>query len=193
MTIRAIIFDCFGVLVSGSLEQFISKHLAHDATLVRRAHELNDQASLGLISYEDQIMGFAEMAKIPAGEVHKEMDKNPRNEALLAYIETHLYGKYKIGFPSNASDNWLDDLFLKKDLELFDDFVLSYSVKLAKPDPLIYELAANRLNVEPSECVFVDDIERYCEGATAVGMQAIQYSHMQDFKLKLEELTAHCH
>ncbi len=186
--VKAVLFDCFGVLVTGTLEQFISAHLAHDQSLVREAHELNDQASLGLITYEAQIEGFAEMAHLTVEQVHVEMGKNPRNEALISYIRDNLYGKYKIGFVSNASDNWLEQLFLTEDLALFDDFVLSYEVKMAKPDARIYELAASRLGVKPEVCIFVDDIERYCVGAEDVGMHAVQYVNMHDFTQKLEVL-----
>lgn len=188
MKCSAVIFDCFGVLVSGTLEQFISTNLAHDEALVRAAHELNDQASLGLISYNEQIEGFAEMANLSIEEVHRQMDGNPKNAALITYIREHLYGKYKIGFLSNASDNWLDKLFSEDDLSLFDDFVLSYAVKMAKPDVRIYELAASRLGVATEECVFVDDIERYCTGAEDAGMKAVQYMNMHEFTQKLEAL-----
>lgn len=186
--VKAVIFDCFGVLVSGSLEQFISAHFAHDKGLVAKAHELNDQASLGLITYDEQLEGFAEMADLSLEQVRAEMDKNPRNEALLAYIRDNLYGVYKLGFLSNASDNWLDDLFTAEDLEMFDDFILSYNVHMAKPDVRIYELAARRLGVAVEECVFIDDIERYCEGAVEADMKAICYKDMVSFRAALKEL-----
>jgi len=57
--------------------------------------------------------------------------------------------------------------------ELFDSMVISGEVGLHKPEPEIFELGAERLGVEPSECVFVDDLRENCEGAEAVGMTAI--------------------
>ena len=39
----------------------------------------------------------------------------------------------------------------------FDDVVLSCAVGLRKPDPAIYQLACERLGVEPEECLFVGD------------------------------------
>ena len=41
-----------------------------------------------------------------------------------------------------------------------------------KPQPEIYRLAAERLEVAPEECLFVDDLRENCEGAEAVGMTA---------------------
>jgi epoxide hydrolase-like predicted phosphatase len=57
--------------------------------------------------------------------------------------------------------------------ELFDSMVISGEVGLHKPEPAIFELGAERLGVQPSECVFVDDLRENCEGAEAVGMTAI--------------------
>lgn len=189
--IKAIIFDCFGVLVQGSLEQFIDSHLAEkNMELVKRAHELNDQCSLGLISYEEQIAGFSEMSGLSIAQVHELMDVNPRNKQLLDYISSELKPKYKIGFLSNAGEDWLDELFLKEDLSLFDDTVLSYAVGLAKPDFRIFELSAKRLNVKPEECVFVDDIERYCISAQDLGMKAIVYRTFSQMRHELEEILS---
>ena len=57
--------------------------------------------------------------------------------------------------------------------ELFDAIVISGEVGLHKPEPEIFRLGAERLGVEPAECVFVDDLRENCEGAEAVGMTAI--------------------
>jgi epoxide hydrolase-like predicted phosphatase len=186
--IKAIIFDCFGVLVQGTLEQFIDLHLTSDPEHVKRAHELNDQCSLGLISYEDQIAGFSEMSGLTIEQVHTQMDHNPRNKQLLEYIRLNLKPKYRIGLLSNAGDDWMEELLPKEDLALFDDVVLSYAVKLVKPDARIFELAANRLGVEPQECIFVDDIERYCTGAQESGMHAVVYRIFSTTKQNIEKL-----
>ena len=57
--------------------------------------------------------------------------------------------------------------------ELFDGVVISGEVGLHKPQPEIFELAAERVDLEPSDCVFVDDLRENCAGAEAVGMIAV--------------------
>jgi epoxide hydrolase-like predicted phosphatase len=74
-------------------------------------------------------------------------------------------------------------------LELFDATVISAEVHLHKPQPEIYELAAQRLEVEPSACLFVDDLKENCEGAEAVGMTAIRHHSPAETIAKLTELT----
>ena len=53
--------------------------------------------------------------------------------------------------------------------------MISAEVHLHKPQPEIYRLAAERLEVAPEECVFVDDLRENCEGAEAVGMTAVRH------------------
>ena len=58
---------------------------------------------------------------------------------------------------------------------LLDALVLSCQVGICKPDPRIYLEAAERLSVNPSECVFVGDgMNRELSGARAVGMTAVR-------------------
>jgi len=55
-----------------------------------------------------------------------------------------------------------------------DDVVLSCTVGLSKPDPRIYLLACERLDVSPQECLFVGDgANDELAGAARVGMRAV--------------------
>jgi putative hydrolase of the HAD superfamily len=55
-----------------------------------------------------------------------------------------------------------------------DEVVLSFEVRVAKPEPGIYLDALGRVRVEPAEALFVDDQTRYCDGAEAVGLKAVR-------------------
>jgi len=57
----------------------------------------------------------------------------------------------------------------------FDATVFSCDVGVSKPDPRIYEIACERLGVEPAECLFVGDgANDELPGAERVGMTAVQ-------------------
>src|ERR687886_114237 len=71
---------------------------------------------------------------------------------------------------------------------LFDAVVISGEVGLHKPEPEIFRLGAERLGVDPPECVFVDDLRENCEGAEAVGMTAILHRGAEGTIPRLEEL-----
>jgi epoxide hydrolase-like predicted phosphatase len=69
-----------------------------------------------------------------------------------------------------------------------DAVVRSDEVGLRKPDPEIYRLAAERLNVPPHDCVFIDDLLQNVDGARAAGMHAFVHRNA-DFTIpKLQEL-----
>jgi epoxide hydrolase-like predicted phosphatase len=89
-----------------------------------------------------------------------------------------------------VSNSWSTDHYDRKLLaDLFDVVVISAEVHLHKPQPEIYRLAAERLDVDPAECLFVDDLRENCEGAEAVGMTAIRHRSAPETIAKLGELT----
>jgi HAD superfamily hydrolase (TIGR01549 family) len=186
--IKAVIFDCFGVLVGGSFEVFIAKYLSHDSELVESAREIDHRASQGKVTFEEVAVHFSKLAKIPLEETLLVLDHTPRNIDLLQFISKELKGKFKLGLLSNASDDWLDELFTSKDLELFDEIILSFQIGYAKPEASAYEITAGRLSVRLDECVFIDDREEYIEGAKHVGMKAILFKDVDTLKLELENV-----
>ena len=58
--------------------------------------------------------------------------------------------------------------------ELFDEIIESSVVGVRKPEPRFYEIACERLGVDPSECVFLDDLGINLKPARAMGMQTIK-------------------
>ena len=57
---------------------------------------------------------------------------------------------------------------------IFDLIVESSIEGVRKPNPKIYEIACSRLNVRPSECVFLDDLGINLKPARAMGMTTIK-------------------
>jgi putative hydrolase of the HAD superfamily len=59
--------------------------------------------------------------------------------------------------------------------ECYDALVVSSEVGIRKPDPAIYRLAADKLGVPPSRCVFVDDVAVNLPPAAELGMATIYH------------------
>jgi epoxide hydrolase-like predicted phosphatase len=72
--------------------------------------------------------------------------------------------------------------------EIFDVVVISGEVGMRKPEPAIYRLAAERLGVEPAQCVFVDDLGTNIKGAVAVGMVGVKFVSAEQAIDELEAL-----
>ena len=97
----------------------------------------------------------------------------PRHDTLETLQELRSAG-YKIGLISDCTAEvpllWPETPFV----QLIDVPIFSCAVHLKKPDPRIYLLACERLEVVPQRCLFVGDGgSRELNGATAVGMDAI--------------------
>jgi len=58
----------------------------------------------------------------------------------------------------------------------FRDGVFSSRVRLIKPEPAIYRLAQERLALQPSETLFIDDSPRNVAAARAAGWQALHFT-----------------
>jgi HAD superfamily hydrolase (TIGR01509 family) len=187
--IKAVIFDCFGVLATDKWGAFVDS-LPDDADLeaARQAHR---EYSAGFIDKDEVGARIREATGKDFTEVEDMHESLAKNTGLLAYIaELHQRG-LKLGILSNVGSNWIRDTFLTpEEANLFDDFVLSYEVGLLKPDPQMFELAAERLGIETGEAVMVDDKERYCIAATDIGMKAVQFESLAQFKADLEKLLA---
>lgn len=108
-------------------------------------------------------------------------------EEMLGAVGVIRAAGIKTGLVSNS---WRTDQYDRAMLDgLFDDVVISGEVGMHKPNPDIYLLAAERLEVSPAGCVFVDDLRENCEGAEAVGMRAVRHRETPGTLLALESLT----
>ena len=186
--IRAIIFDCFGVLTADTWREFaatLPESQWQDASDIIHAYDS------GFITRNE----FYDGVKALTGRLPKEVESiaegnAPKNTALLEYI-TALHADYKIGLLSNIATDWVRTTFLtRQEQTSFDEMVFSYQAGMAKPDPNIYRYAADKLGVAPHECVMIDDIERNCQGAREAGMQALQYETLPQLKTELSKLLA---
>jgi 2-haloacid dehalogenase len=73
-------------------------------------------------------------------------------------------------------------------LDLLDDVVVSGREKVAKPDPAIYHLAAERAGLPLSALVFVDDKRLNVEAAEALGMRGLVYTDAAALRAGLRAL-----
>lgn len=73
-------------------------------------------------------------------------------------------------------------------ISLFDGYVLSYELKLLKPDPAIYLAAARKAGCAAGECVFIDDMEENVRAAVAVGLAGVHYLPETDLETELRKL-----
>jgi putative hydrolase of the HAD superfamily len=56
----------------------------------------------------------------------------------------------------------------------FDHVIESSKAGVRKPDPRIYQMMCQALDVEPQACIYLDDLGINCKPAAALGMHAIK-------------------
>ena len=126
----------------------------------------------------------------PLPPLHEEWRKAQAAIEPNLELARRLRPHYKLSVLSNA------DVSLRGRLErdgihhLFDDIVVSAEVGVAKPEPVIFHLAVERLGLDAGECVFVDDWDKNVEAARSVGMAAVLYrvDKGDDLRAQLEAL-----
>lgn len=185
--IKALIFDCFGVLYWDDLNR-IYNLVGEDN--FRALNDLIHAFDHGYITSQDFLSQIAALAGVSTDNVAKAMqDKQSPNQALMERV-TELNQTYKIGLLSNMGSDTLDSVFSEQQRkEMFDDVLISSEVGLIKPSRDLYELALERLGVAPDEAVFIDDRMANVEGATVLGMHTILFTSNKQFETEFGRIV----
>jgi epoxide hydrolase-like predicted phosphatase len=189
--IKAVIFDCFGVLIADGLEAIVLNQEKTDPSFRPFVHKVIGDSNRGKTEPSESHRRISERLGVGREDLQRQIfGGEARNQQVLDLIVS-LRKDYKTALLSNVGKNSLEHRFSDEELsELFDAVVASGEVGFAKPDAEIYRHTASLLGVEPEECVFIDDREVYVAGAKQAGMQAILYTDFDQLKAELEEVLA---
>ena len=196
MTIRAVYFDLGGVIVRTEY-QAPREHLAErlnvtyeDIDKIVFGSESARQASLGQTSIDAHWEAVARKLKRPVSEAQSIRTEffagDVVDRGLLDFIRS-LRPRFKTGVISNAWPDLRDYIVENKFDDAFDNLVISAEVGVMKPEPKIYEIALEKLNVRASEAAFVDDVAFNVQAAQSLGMHGILFT---DAAQTLKELKA---
>ncbi|HSW37608.1 MAG TPA: HAD-IA family hydrolase [Candidatus Saccharimonadales bacterium] len=184
--VKAIIFDCFGVLTTDTWKEFTG---TLPQSQKAAATTLNHAYDSGAISKPEFLQAVQDLTGKQPRYVDDMLDNETiKNSELLAYIK-ELGKSYKIALLSNVATNWIREHFLTAEEQaMFHTMVFSFEIGATKPDTRMFQAVAERLGVEVEECVIVDDVERYCTAAEDLGMRAICYQDFSQMKTELEKM-----
>jgi 2-haloacid dehalogenase len=98
-----------------------------------------------------------------------------------------------VGLPVFALTNWSAETYPRAEarfsfLSLFDEIIVSGREGLAKPEPEIFQLMAQRAGLPLESLVFIDDSQRNIDAAAGLGMTALRFAGPERLREELKAL-----
>jgi FMN phosphatase YigB (HAD superfamily) len=132
--IRAVIFDCFGVIYEDAFKQFVDRHTRGDAKLATPYFDVDNALNRGFLDDNTYYRQLAELSGEAAIAIRRQLnDTSSLNRAVVAII-AGLRPQYRIAMLSNADRPLLDRFLGAHDIaHLFDVVVASSETGFIKP------------------------------------------------------------
>lgn len=201
--IDTVIFDIGNVLAAFCWREFLeqmgyeeqTREALGKALFLSKNWAENDR---GVVPHEEMVRRFIKDAPEYEKEILECFEK------IEGVVEPYSYSldwvrrlKAK-GFRVYALSNYPERLYevtRKQKLSFLDEMdgaVISYQVKLLKPDREIYECLLDKYQLDPERAVFIDDLKANVEGARKAGLSAVLFTDRETVLKKLEELGVFC-
>lgn len=141
------------------------------ATLVAKKFDATD----------DQIFKIQEL-------IRKNEETRELNLELIEIIKDLKSRNFKIALLSNNSLALRQRLLDQEIIHHFDKVIISAEVGFQKPQPEIFEILLNSLNIKSHELVFIDDSIKSLEGAENIGYTPILFESNEKLMKDLSEI-----
>jgi putative hydrolase of the HAD superfamily len=189
--VDAVIFDFGGVFTTSPFDAFAryEREQGLPADIIRRTNAANhhdnawarfERAEVDLDTFD---LMFATESRALGAEVRGRdvlplLSGDPRPEMVEALRRVKT--KFKTGcitnnLPANAIGSRSGkSIYAAEVMALFDHIIESAKIGLRKPDPRIYRMMVDALGVDPSRCVYLDDLGVNLKPAREMGMTTIK-------------------
>lgn len=204
--IEAVIWDFGGVLTTSPFEAFARYEAERGipADIIRRTNAANhlenawakfERAEIDIDTFdtlfaaESRALGAEVRGKdvlpLLSGDLRPEMV-----EALKRIKATCKTGCITNNLPANAIGSHSGrTLYVAEVMALFDQVIESAKIGLRKPDPRIYQMMVETLQVNPNNCVYLDDLGVNLKPAREMGMTTIKVLNAAQAIGELEAAT----
>jgi putative hydrolase of the HAD superfamily len=206
MMIEAVIWDFGGVLTSSPFEAFtrFEAERGLPIDIIRRTNATNhwenawakfERAEVDIDTF-DQLFAAESLAigaEVRGRDVLPLLSGDLRPEMVEAL--RRVKAKFKTGcitnnLPANSSGSKEGrSLYVAEVMALFDHIIESAKIGLRKPDPRIYQMMVEALDVDPRRCVYLDDLGVNLKPAREMGMTTIKVINAPQAIAELEAAT----
>jgi 2-haloacid dehalogenase len=193
--LTSIIFDCGGVLLDWNIRYLYNKLFDNPVELDRFLAEIDfpnwnlemdrgrpfaesvAELSRQFPHYASQIKAFDDRwEETIGGPIHATVE-------ILPILKERGYDLY--GLTNWSAEKYEITRHKYPFFGLFDDIVVSGTVKLVKPDLRIFALMEEKANRPAAECLFVDDSETNITAAQRFGFKTIHFKSAEQLAMEL--------
>lgn len=196
--ITTIIFDIGNVLADFTWREHY-KRFGYDDAMVDRIAKATvmdpawNEYDRGITSDEDTIARFIANDPEIEGDIRRVLENIgtmvKRNDYAIPWIKELKAKGYRCLYLSNFSRKAEAECAAALDfIPYLDGGILSYREKVIKPMPEIYQLLIDRYELNPKECVFMDDTVKNLEGAERFGIHTIHFQNKEQATEELRKL-----
>jgi len=204
--IEAVIWDFGGVLTSSPFEAFarFEAERGLPANIIRRTNANNhwenawarfERAEVDIDAFDKLFAAetLALGAEVRGKDVLPLLSGDLRPEMVEALRRTA--ARFKTGcitnnLPANAIGSMGGrSLYIADVMALFNHVIESAKIGLRKPDPRIYRMMVEALDVDPRNCVYLDDLGVNLKPARDMGMTTIKVVDSAEAIAELEAAT----
>lgn len=185
--LQSVIFDIGRVLVNYRPMELMKK-LGISPEIARRLDEIItlrkefDEYERGVLSHR-QIRDLA-VADEPGleAEIDLYMDHWEEQFYPISYNVETFYQIKEAGLKVYFLSNWMEKSYLNciaplPFVQAADGALISYQVKLIKPEPEIFHLLLDTYGIDPKTALFIDDLEPNIKTAKSIGLNVL---HLPD-------------
>lgn len=208
--VQAVLFDFGGVITTSPFEAFnrYEDSIGVPRDTIRTINSTNpdDNAWAKMERSEVDTAGFAALFEAEAAALGHELSGaavlgclsgNVRPEMVRALVLLKERGlrigcitnNMKAGHGAGMARSEAAATAVTEAMSHFEVVIESAVEELRKPDPAIYLLACERMNIQPGDAIYLDDLGINCKPAKALGMQAIKVTSGEQALADLERLT----
>jgi putative hydrolase of the HAD superfamily len=198
--IRAVLWDFGGVILSSPFEAFNRYEAEHGlpTDFIRGVNATNPDTNAWALLERNDVTPeefdtrFADESealghRIPGADVLGLLSGEIRTEMVTA-LDRVIRAGYRTACLTNNVVGGEQRMEIGDVMVMFDHVVESSKVGCRKPEVRFYEIACDLVGVEPSECVFLDDLGINLKPAKAMGMTTIKVGDPEPAIAELESV-----
>ncbi|MDE1823629.1 MAG: HAD family phosphatase [Candidatus Micrarchaeota archaeon] len=194
--IKGIIFDIGGVIVKWDNRTYFS--------YLGRLSGISAKEIGRIVDNIDKRYGF-ERGRISVSEFEKVLAKrieinvnrirwfhfyraNMKVDRKVVDITRRLHRDYTTAYLSNIDKRRHSYTRRVMDTSVFDYGFASFAIGYVKPDRRIFEYAIRKMDMKPSELLFIDNVRENVEGARKAGLNAILFTGAANLGRRLKKM-----